>query len=201
MESERQIPSVLRARALLAKEGHTSILLQELVDSATGETFTIDWLISHLPKHSFGVIMLFLALISMLPIISIVAQLLISLLAIQIIAGYHNPVLPRKLAFYPLPSRYLVRLEHYAIPALQRLERTVRPRWHGILYFMRRPTAFIALILTIISLITPIPMANVPPAIISVLMALGYIEHDGLLLTIALFLALALLGTLGYMVL
>ncbi len=49
------------------------------------------------------------------------------------------------------------------------------------------------MVITIVSLLAPIPLSNVPPAIIGVMMALAHLEHDGLLLTIAIALAIAML--------
>lgn len=179
--------------SLSIEETHTSVWLQRLVDEAPKKSFTLNWLIGHLPKHSFGIILLFLALISTLPVISIPARLLILVLLLQIIFGYHSPVLPGWLVNRPLPARYLTRLNRHAIPALQYFEKIVRPRWLLLFRHTRRIIAFIAALLTILSLFAPFPLANVPPAVISVLIALAYIEHDGLTLTIALFFALLLL--------
>jgi hypothetical protein len=173
---------------------HTSVVLTRIIDEAPDGHFTLGWLIDRLPKRSFGVILLFLALFSILPVISIPARILIIMLTFQIIFGYHSPMLPRRLLIKPLPSRYLVKLKHCAIPFLHCLEMTVRPRWPVYIDHIRRVSAFVAMVLTVISLLAPIPLSNVPPAIIGVIMALAHLEHDGLLLTIALALAIVMLG-------
>jgi hypothetical protein len=183
-----------------AKETHTSVLLQGLIDSTTDDHFTLEWLIGHLPKNSFGIVMLFLSLISLLPIISVVSRLLMIVLALQIILGYHSPVLPNRLTRRPLPSHYLTRLDRHAIPALRHLEKAVRPRWPGFLLKARGLTACTCIVLLTLSLLAPIPFANVPPAVIGILMALSYIEHDGVLLSFALFMSFLLLGILLAMV-
>jgi hypothetical protein len=173
---------------------HTSALLQDLIASATEDHFTLEWLSENLPKNSFGVIILFLGLISLLPVISVISRILLMGLALQIIWGNPSPVFPKRLMQRRLPSRYLSRLDRHAIPALRYLEKAVRPRWPGFLSAARRFTAFIAFLLIFLSLIVPFPFANIPPALINILMALAYIEHDGLLLAIALTLSLVLLG-------
>lgn len=176
---------------------HTSVLLRKLIDDAADvDFFTVDWLIAHLPKHSFGVIMLFLALISLLPIISVISRLMILVLALQIIFGSHRPVLPQRLMTRPLSTKYLSHLDHHAIPALRQLERAVRPRWPTLLKGMRRFVAFIAVLLVLVSLVAPIPFANMPPAIICVMISLAYIEHDGMLLLISTIWALIVLGVI-----
>ncbi len=179
-----------------AEQTHTSTLLQELIDSATDEHFTLEWLMGSLPKNSFGVIMLFLSLISLLPVISVVSRILLLILAMQIILGYNSPILPKHLTRRLLPSRYLAHLDRHAIPALKHLEKGVRPRLTVFLLKARRLTAGIAIILISISLAAPVPLANVPPAMIGILMSLSYIEHDGLLLLITLLLSFTLLALL-----
>jgi hypothetical protein len=179
------------------EETHTSVLLHRLLKEAPADYFTLDWFIGHLPKRSFGVILLFLALIAILPVISIPARILIIVLTFQIIAGYHSPALPRRWMTRPLPSRYLLKLEHHVIPLLEHLEMAVRPRWPLILNGTRRIAAFVALLLTLLSLLAPLPLSNVPPSLISVLMALSYIEHDGMLLTVAFTAAFVLLAAVG----
>jgi hypothetical protein len=180
---------------------HTSVLLRRLIAEAPSDYFTLGWLIGYLPKRSFGVILLFLAMIAILPVISIPARLLIIILTAQIILGYRAPVLPSKWMERRMRSHYLQRLQRHAIPALEHIELVVRPRWPMLLTITRRFAAFIALLLTFLSLIAPLPLSNVPPDIISVLIALAYTEHDGLLLIVALMLAFILLGAVFLLIL
>src|SRR5277367_3875054 len=90
---------------------HTSVMLRELIGHAPPGHFTLGWLVSNLPRGSFGFILLFLAIIALLPVISIPARFLIIILTGQIILGYHGPVLPKQLMNRQLPSNYLIRLK------------------------------------------------------------------------------------------
>ncbi len=177
---------------------HMSFLLQQLIAEAPRDSFTLGWLVTKLPKHSFGFILLFLALIALLPVISIVAQILMIILTGQIILGYPSPVLPQRYMTRPLPTKYLVRLERHVVPALRQLESLVRPRWPIMLIHTRRPVAFLAMMMSVFSLLVPLPLINVPPAIIAALIALSYIEHDGFMLFIALA-SVFLFGTLFFL--
>jgi hypothetical protein len=172
---------------------HTSTVLRTLIDEAPAETFTLRWLIGNLPHRSFGAIMLLLALVAMVPVISIPAGLLIAALAMQIILGYRVPIFPHRLMTHPLPSHYLKVLEQYAIPTLTQLETAVRPRWPELLHGTRRLGGVVILLLTVILLTFPLPLSNIPPAAIIALFALADTEQDGLLLTIAVGLAVILL--------
>src|SRR5882762_148985 len=107
----------------------TSVVLQELLDQAPADRFTLEWLIGSLPERSFGIIMLLLAVLAMVPVGSMVPGLLLAILAAQMTAGRHGPVFPRRVAVYPLPTRHLVRIGRLAIQVLKYLERVIRPRW------------------------------------------------------------------------
>jgi hypothetical protein len=91
------------------------------------------------------------------------------------------------------PAQYLSSLERYAVPVLQYFEKFARPRWLPFLVAARHITALLAFLLTVVSLLIPLPFANVPIAIVSALMALAYIEHDGILLACALFISAGML--------
>ncbi|HEU0118628.1 MAG TPA: exopolysaccharide biosynthesis protein, partial [Alphaproteobacteria bacterium] len=53
----------------------------------------------------------------------------------------------------------------------------------------------------LISLLAPLPLANVPAAAITVLIALAYLEHDGLLLILTQILGLAILSLISVLAL
>jgi hypothetical protein len=69
----------------------------------------------HLRKRSFGMIMLLLALVAMVPGISIVAGLLLMIPAFQMLAGRPAPIFPRRIANRPLPTRHLAALVQRAV--------------------------------------------------------------------------------------
>jgi hypothetical protein len=172
---------------------HTSTVLGAIIDEAPLKGFTLEWLINNLPHRSFGAIMLLLAIVAMVPVVSIAAGLLIAILAVQIVMGYKTPMFPQRLMKRPLPTRYLLPLEHYAIPLLTRLETAVRPRWPVLVRASSRPTGVVILLLTFVLLTFPFPLSNIPPAAIIALIALAESERDGLLLSAALTLAVVLL--------
>ncbi|MBV8509982.1 MAG: exopolysaccharide biosynthesis protein, partial [Xanthobacteraceae bacterium] len=172
---------------------HTSTVLGAIIDEAPLKGFTLEWLINNLPHRSFGAIMLLLAIVAMVPVVSIAAGLLIAILAVQIVMGYKTPVFPQRLMKRPLPTRYLLPLEHYAIPLLTRLETAVRPRWPALVRASSRLTGVVILLLTFVLLTFPFPLSNIPPAAIIALIALAESERDGLLLTAALTLGAVLL--------
>jgi hypothetical protein len=172
----------------------TSEVLQDLLNEAPADHFTLDWLISSLPERSFGIIMLLLAVLAMVPIGSVVPGLLLAILAAQMTAGRQGPVFPRRIAGHPLPTRHLVRMGRQPILVLKYLERIIRPRWPMPLGATKRVVGVVVLLLTGVLLLAPLPLTNVPPAADIALISLAYIEEDGVLLAIALVAGLILLA-------
>ena len=130
--------------------------------------------------------MLLLALVAMAPGVSIVAGVLLMIPALQMIVGQPAPVFPRRLAARPLPTRHLATLVQRAVPVLRYLEKVIRPRWPTPFEATKRLVGGVVLILNTTLVFTPIPLSNVVPALVIALIALAYLEEDGLLLSIAL---------------
>ena len=174
-----------------------SAVLQGLLDDTPAGQFTLAWLLGHLHRRSFGFIMLLLALVAMLPGISYVAGLLLLVPALEMIANRVAPFFPRRIAAHPLPTRHLDRVLSRAIPVLRYLERAIRPRWHMPLEVTKRMVGVVVLLLTVLLLLAPVPMIQVVPALVIVMISLAYLEEDGVLLSIALLIAVALLAITG----
>jgi hypothetical protein len=174
---------------------HASALMRKLIDHSAGKQhFTVNFLMSNMPANSFGIIGFILSVLSLVPVIDIPVRFLILIILCQIMLGYDRPVLPRQFLAKQFSTRYLDRLERHVIPALETIEKAIRPRWLVFLKRARRGTAVIVFALTIVSLVLPIPFSNVPPAIASGLIALAYLENDGLLLLIAIVASIAMLA-------
>jgi hypothetical protein len=173
----------------------TSLVLQELIDDAPAEHFTLDWLIGSLPERSFGILMLLLGLLAMVPIGSILPGTLLAILAAQMTVGRQGPVFPRSIATRSLPTRHLLWIGRQSILVLKPLERVIRPRWPTPFGATQRVIGSVVFLLTCVLLLAPLPLTNVPPAAVVALISLAYVEKDGVLLAIGLLLALVLLAT------
>jgi hypothetical protein len=187
-------PNSMKTPPETATHVPTSLVLQDLLDEAPADHFTLDWLISSLPERSFGIVMLLLGVLAMVPVGSIVPGLLLAILATQMTAGRQGPVFPRRIAAHPLPTRHLVRMGRQPILVLKYLERVIRPRWPTPFGATKRVIGVAVLLLTSLVLLAPLPLSNVPPAADIALISLAYIEEDGVLLTIGLLAALILLA-------
>ena len=105
-----------------------------------------------------------------------------------------QPIFARFITNRWLPTQYLFRLGDRAIPVLRYLERVVHPRWPRAFDVARRFVGIVVLLLTAALLLTPIPFSNIPPAVLIILIALAYIEEDGLLLCLAFLFAVILIS-------
>jgi hypothetical protein len=171
-----------------------SVVLQHLHDEAPTGQFTLGWLMGRLRKHSFGIIILLLAVVAIAPGVSIVAGLLLVVPAVQMIAGQPAPVFPCRIAARSLPVRYLAALVERAVPVLRYLEKMTYPRWPTPLVATKRLVGIAVLMLDMIMIFTPIPLGNVGPALVIALISLAYLEEDGLLLSIAMLAAVIVLA-------
>ena len=169
----------------------SSRVLADLLRQAPPDHFTLGWLLSTLHQRSFGVVILFLGILATAPIGSSVPGIMLAAVAVQMIAGVR---VPRFITERRLPTQYLTRLGERAIPILRYLERVVHPRWPLAFDMARRFVGVVVLLLTATLLLTPVPLSNIPPAILVVLISLAYIEEDGLLLCLAFLFALILIG-------
>lgn len=173
--------------------GPVSTILQELRDAAPPDRFSLDWLLESLSARSFAVVILMLALVSMAPGVSFVTGLLITILGVQMMAGRESPAFPRRLGAYTIPTAYLSGSVQRVVPALRQIERIVRPRWSTPPLATKRAVGLVVVLLSLAVVFVPIPLSNVAPAFMIALIAIAYLEEDGMLLFAAALIAFALL--------
>jgi len=172
----------------------SSQVLETLLDQAPADFFTFGWLISALHQRSFGIVMLLLGLLATAPIGSTVPGLVLAVVAVQMIAGRRDLAFPHFITARRLPTRYLFLLGARSIPVLRYLENAIHPRWPTTFEAAKRFVGIFVLLLTAILLLIPVPLSNIAPAIVIALIALAYIEEDGLLICFAFLAAVVLIG-------
>jgi hypothetical protein len=171
-----------------------SALLQELHDGVPSGHFTLEWLVSCLHKQSFPAIIFLLAIVAILPGISLVAGLLLLVPTVQMIAGQPTPTFPRWIATRPLSTDKLNTCLKRVIPILKVVEVAIHPRWPRAVAAPKRIVGLVILLLAARLLAAPIPLSNMLPAALISLIALSYLEEDGLMLVTALVIAVAVLA-------
>jgi hypothetical protein len=170
-----------------------SVVLQRLHDEIPADHFTLGWLMHSLHKRSFGIIMLLISLIAITPGLSVLAGLLLMIPALQMIAGKPAPIFPHRIASRSLPTRHLAAVVQRSIPVLRYLEKVVHPRWHTPLEATKRLVGAVVAMLSATLVLIPIPLSNIVPALAIALISLAYLEEDGVLLSIALLVAVIVL--------
>ena len=164
-----------------------------MLDRAQGTHVTVGWLVAELGDRSFGLTLLVMAIIALMPGASSLVGVLIAWPAIQLILGHDQAVLPRLLACREIRVDRLARLIAVVAPRLAWVEKLIRPRSPAIFETTRRLTGT-AMLLLGLSLLLPVPFTHVAPALVIMMLALAYLEEDGLALLLALFAALCSLA-------
>jgi hypothetical protein len=176
------------------KRGPSSRVLQEVIRQAPAEYVTVGWLTSTLHRDSFGIVMLCLGVLATTPVGSTVPGLILAVMAVQLIVGRGKPAFPHFIMTRRLPTEQLLRLGDRAIHVLKYLEKAVHPRWPMTFEVAKRAVGVVVLLLTVILLLTPVPLSNVAPAMVISLISLAYIEEHGLLLSVGFLAAIILIG-------
>jgi hypothetical protein len=99
-------------------------------------------------------------------------------------------VLPAFLASQYLPSGRVTNAIERTVPLFQWGERFIRPR-DALLADLLRPFAGFAILVLSITMLVPLPLTNVIPALAIGLIAFASIEADGLLLAVSMGAAVA----------
>lgn len=167
----------------------TSAQLAGLLERAEGAEVTVGWLIGQLGARSFGLTLFIMAVIALVPGASTIVGVLIAWPAIQMLLGYRAPTLPGMFMRRKIAVARLGRAIRFAVPRLRWLERLFKPRWPTWLRATERATGLLMLLLGV-TLISPFPFSHLIPAVVIMLLALAYLEEDGIALLIALVAAL-----------
>src|SRR3954468_11273667 len=106
-----------------------SRVLADLVRQTPTGHFTLGWVLSKLHQRSFGVVFFVLGVLATAPIGSSLPGVALAVVAIQMMAGFSEPVIPRFVAERKFPTPHFVRLGLRAVPILRQFEKIVYPRW------------------------------------------------------------------------
>jgi len=169
-------------------------LLQELHDGAPSGHFTLEWLMESLRKQSYPAIIFLLAIVAVVPGISLPAGFLMLVPTLQMIARRPRPTFPRWIVTRPLPTDKLSMSLQRAIPILKVVEMAIHPRWAGALGAARWIIGTVLLLLIVRLLASPLPLSNMLPAVVISLIALCWLEEDGLMLMLALLAGLIMIA-------
>jgi hypothetical protein len=160
--------------------------LQRLHESAPPDQVTLRWVLDRLQNQAFGLLLVLLAIAAAAPGICTIAGVLIAIVAFQIAISRRYLFFPSWLANYPLRTRHLGSIVTHAIPILRFLERGVRPRWPRVIAAVRPVLGLVILMLSLQIILLPLPLSNLLPAMVILLISLAYLEEDGVSVAISL---------------
>jgi hypothetical protein len=164
----------------------TSEILRALVTEIDAPEIAVGELIVQLRARAYGVIFIILALVSLVPAMSVLGGVLIAVFAVQMAAGVRTPRLPQRLAELTIPTGRLRWAIERLLPGLAHLERHVRPR----LPWLTAPPMInaVGLVMALISVTfaLPVPFTQLPPGLAILLIAVSMLERDGRMLLLGL---------------
>jgi hypothetical protein len=178
---------------------HTSVLLKELVAQAPDGPVDLDWLLGRLNKRSFGLLLLLLGLLVIVPGLASIATLIVIFPSVEMMLGRSRPTFPHFLSKRPFDFKRFKRFAERVQPGLRTIENLSRPRWTLPHTVAGRLVGAIVFLLAL-SAIWPLPLVNVIPGAIIVLIAIAYLQEDGLLLAVAVAVAFVSLAGFGWTV-
>jgi hypothetical protein len=175
----------------------TSELLEELVAKAPDGPVDLEWFLGHLDKRSFGLLLLLLGLLVIIPGIATIATLALLFPAVEMMLGRSAPSFPRFLSKRQFDFKRFKQFAVRARPLLLAIESISRPRWNARHDVTDRLVGSVVFLLAL-SAGWPLPLVNVIPGVAVVLIAIAYLQEDGLLLTVGMAVALICLLGLGW---
>jgi hypothetical protein len=168
----------------------TFVQLLRMLDRAQGSRVPIAWLMTQLGRRSFGLTFFLMGTIALVPGASTLSGVLLAWPAIQMFLGHEVTALPGVISRRTVSVDRLARVIRILVPRLTWLERLIRPRWPELFQITRWMTGLTMLLLGL-TMISPVPFGHVLPALLVMLLAVAYMEEDGLVLLVA------LIGALG----
>ena len=162
----------------------TSELLYEAINNLEGKNVAVGDFILQFQRRSFGGVLLILAILAMLPGISVFAGIAMTVPAFQLLMGYPAPVFPKSIRKRTVSVSALKRWGPKIINWVEMLEKLVRFRWPKLTSVAARRLMGLAILLLAIIVTIPFPFSNFPPSVAIICFALGLLERDGLMVII-----------------
>ncbi|GAA0578726.1 exopolysaccharide biosynthesis protein [Caenispirillum bisanense] len=154
-----------------------------------GGRVAVGTMLAELGDRSFGWALLVFGLLNLIPLplgFNMATSLPVFLVAAQMVVGLDRLWLPQRLAVATVDRRALRRSVVKLKPIVRPIERIGRRSW---LRLLRRPPdrlVGVALLVITFVLFLPLPLTGWFPAIAIFVIAVGLIEHDGLITAVGL---------------
>ena len=165
----------------------TSDILLDLADLPGGEKVAVGDMLRYLRGRAFGMFMIVMAILSLIPNLfghAILTGGLLFILGLQMALGFSHVRLPKRILKMAFARNSIRKVMKATTPKIGRLEKLLRPR---MIYMTedlgRRIIGLIIMPMSLLIMI-PLPFTNFWPAISILVLVLGLIEKDGLVVLI-----------------
>jgi hypothetical protein len=171
-----------------------SAILAELAASAAGERVALRDMVEAFGDRAFGIVLLTFSLpnavgLGVIPGLSAVFGVPQIFVAAQMASGLHKLWLPRWLLERSVARADFRTMIDRSMPYLLRAERVLKPRLPLLTsYAAERLLGLVFVVLAVIVSL-PIPFGNQPPGIAMAILALAWIERDGVWVIVGLVVA------------
>jgi len=162
----------------------TSALLEETLSQLEGTHVSVGELMQQFQRRSFGGVLLILALLAMVPGISVFAGLAMIVPAFQLFAGLPAPVFPDFIQQRQVKVAGIQKWGTTICRGVRKIENLVMPRWPQLSTVSARRLMGLVILLLAVVVAIPFPFSNFPPALATICFALGLLERDGLMIAI-----------------
>lgn len=189
----------LTRRATAQRHSRTSRVLRDLLENHPEvEEFTIEMILREIGPTSFGTSLMFFAIPEVIPIpipgIAAIMVLPSGAIALQMIGGKQQIVLPEFLRKRSVSRKSLAAAIHAVLPVLEKTEKVTRPRWRWATDPKAQRVLGVFIFLLALSIALPMPGFNMLQAVGIFTIGLGLVEQDGLIVCLGVI--FGLLGTL-----
>ncbi|HEY2034927.1 MAG TPA: exopolysaccharide biosynthesis protein [Rhizomicrobium sp.] len=161
----------------------TSVALAQLLAQAPKEQVTLGWLIDHLQKRAFGLLLLILSVLGLAPGVATIIGLVIAIPAVELMLGRKTPSLPQFLTKRSISTAKFAGAVNRLIPLFRAMETIVRPRFH-LPFRTTNELVGLLVFLLAITLFAPFPF-NIIPTLVIMLISFSYLQEDGVFLCIS----------------
>lgn len=168
----------------------TSALMKAVLSDLPLDNVNVGYLVKQLGQRSFGGIIIILALLGLIPGVSILAGFAIVALGLQLLLGLTLPRLPSILTNRNLDSTLVRSVGYKVVTQVEKLERQARPRWLTLSrhHLTMRLIGLVTVGLGMVVLL-PLPFTQLLPAVALLLISIGQLERDGMAISIGLILS------------
>ncbi len=164
----------------------SDVLNDIIINSEVEDNITLGKFIAAFGDRAFGIAIFVFALPNSFPIPSIpgfsaVTGLPILFFGLQLMLGYKQPWLPKKLRDYEFSQVKLASILRKIMPYIQKVEIFFKPRLPFMTAFYSERLIGVGIAILALILALPIPFGNFLPGIAITMLSIGLIEKDGLL--------------------